>query len=389
MKKICFATPGVVAMLHQGGGAVYGGSELRALRFAKGLARRGFDVSMVAPASTSVSTLRDSGIALVRDESSRVPAALRWLISRPVSLSSAWEVANADLYISFGASDYSADLADWCRNAGRRMLLCVGSDVDFSEEFRPGNKDRNHWGNRCDRSYDSMTRATAVTVQTETQRQLLRERYRRDGRVIRNPAPFAPRPEPVSGGKHLLWVGKAVANKKPHLAIELARRCPDIRLRMIANKIGKDDYGALLADRPPNVEFVENVPHGEMAREYENSFGFLSTSVVEGFPNTFIEAGAFGLPIFSLYVDPDGIIERENAGVSAKGDIEFLASELTRFRSDAAAAQAAGACMLDYVKRMHDPEARIAEFVELATEIIESKFCTDVAGPAEKITETR
>src|SRR5690606_2664145 len=123
MKKICFATPGVVAMLHQGSGAVYGGSELRALRFAKGLARRGFDVSMVAPVSTSASTLRDSGIALVRDESSRVPAALRWLISRPVSLSSAWEVANADLYISFGASDYSADLADWCRNAGRRMLL--------------------------------------------------------------------------------------------------------------------------------------------------------------------------------------------------------------------------------------------------------------------------
>jgi glycosyltransferase involved in cell wall biosynthesis len=380
MKKVCFATPGAVAMLQQGDGAVYGGSELRALRFAKGLAARGIAVSMIAPSAVPVGALREAGIALVHGGTSRAAALLRRFLPGQGAPANVWEMADADLYISFGAGEYNADLADWCRSTGRAMLLGSGSDADFDGESRPGNTARNRWGSRFDRCYDSMTQATVVTVQTDTQRQLLRERYHRDGQVIRNPAPLTPRSQPVQGGRYLLWVGKAVANKKPDLALDLARLCPDIQFRMIANKVGEADFQRLIADKPANVEIVESVSRADMEREYENAFGFVSTSIIEGFPNTFIEAGAFGLPIFSLHIDPDGMVEREVGGVVAHGDMGELAAGVGRFHRDRALAEAAGGRMLDYVKREHDSEGRVAEFARLAADILEGRIAPDYAS---------
>lgn len=376
MRKVCFATPGALAMLQHGDGAVYGGSELRALRFARGLAAHGFDVSMIAPSSAAQASAV-SGMKLVRGDAGSWSSILQRLRLRHHSPERAWQAADAGLYVSFGACDYSAMLAEWCHSFGRSMLLCSGSDADFSEDLRPGNMQTNLWGSRCDRCYDSMTKASVVTVQSDTQRRLLRERYRRDGPVIRNPAPFVPRSGPVRGGKYLLWVGKAVSNKHPELAIELARLCPDVRMRMIVNKVTEEDYRRLSADKPSNVDIVQSVAHGDMMREYENAFAFLSTSAVEGFPNTFLEACAFGLPIFSLHVDPDGMIARENAGVVSGGDLNSLAAEIRRFHGDPDLSARVGARGLAYVKTAHEPEGRLAEFAQLAGDILAGRAPAD------------
>ena len=45
---------------------------------------------------------------------------------------------------------------------------------------------------------------------------------------------------------------------------------------------------------------------------------------MEGFPNIFIEAWAFGVPVLSLYFDPGSVIEKENLGEVAHGNIDKL-----------------------------------------------------------------
>jgi glycosyltransferase involved in cell wall biosynthesis len=365
-------------MLRERAGTTYGGSELRAWRFAQGLAERGFTVSIAAFDHDGAPAEVLGNVAIVNDP---MPAS-KWasIVNRVRSArgrvdSALWAAARADLYVAFGAADYNAALAKWCQARGLPLMLCAGNESDFSNDYRPGNKTRNAWGSRCDLCFDAMTGATVVMVQTEAQRQLLRQRFKRDGPVIANPAPLPSISEQRSG-TNVLWVGKATPVKRPELAIRLAKMCPDVTFRVIANDAGGKAFARLLKEAPPNMSLVESVRPSDMAFEYERAFAFLSTSAIEGFPNTFLEAGGFSLPILSLDVDPDNVITRERAGLMARGDINLLAAEIRRFHADPVSAREAGLRMREYIRREHNPVECADQFSKLVQDIVGSNAAT-------------
>lgn len=374
MLRVTFVTPGVLPMLRERAGTTYGGSELRAWRFARGLADRGFAVSIVAFDRDGGPAEALGDIAIVSDP---IPAS-KWASmvnrvrpTRDHAHGALWAAAKADIYVAFGAADYNAALARWCQANDLPLMLCAGNESDFSIDYRPGNTTRNAWGSRCDLCFEAMTGATVVMVQTQAQRQLLRQRFERDGPVISNPTPLPS----ISGrrsGTNLLWVGKATPVKRPNLAIRLAEMCPQVPFRVIANDAGGEAFARLRQEAPPNVSLVESVKPSDMASEYEIAFAFLSTSVIEGFPNTFLEAGGFYLPILSLDIDPDSVITRERAGFMADGDMDLLAAEIRRFHAEPALAREAGARMREYVRREHNPVECVDRFSQLVQEIVGS-----------------
>lgn len=74
----------------------------------------------------------------------------------------------------------------------------------------------------------------------------------------------------------------------------------------------------------PNVNLRGELNHFDTLKEIANSKALISTSPMEGFPNIFIEAWACGVPVLSLYVDPGGVIQAENLGVVAHGDMKIM-----------------------------------------------------------------
>jgi glycosyltransferase involved in cell wall biosynthesis len=371
VSQICFAMPGVVPML-DGRRTVYGGSELRAWRFATGLAERGHTISLISFEQDELPAAVVGAIRLIRQPALK-PRRSRFFRRRKADAlgdyETAWEYAGADAYVVFGAADYSAMLASWCRRQGRPLVLFSGSDLDFSAEYRPDNTSLNPYGSRCYLCYDAVMTATAIVVQTEKQRHLARERFGRDATLIANPIEMPSPPVESATRRHILWVGKSDAIKRPELACAVARRCPDVAFRLIVNRVGDGAFERLLAEAPANVTIIDCVRPSDMHREYSMALALLNTSLLEGFPNAVLEAGSFGVPLLSLSVDPGEIISREGGGALADGDIATLAELVRRYHIDPVLAQAAGRRLQNYVRQHHEASARIDELAELVGDV--------------------
>lgn len=374
---MCFATPGVYPLLAGRPVAVSGGSELRALRFLRALAASGrYDLSLIAFDHALPHPKLIDSIAIIRDPVYAPPAGgrLARMLFRAGSPteSAAWERADAEVYVMFGVGEYSAKLARWARAEGRKTVLCAGSDSDFSSEYRPDASGRNPYGSRFNLCHEAVVAPDTVIVQTQTQRRLLRTRFARDAHVVANPIELReddlPGVPDASAG-YALWVGKADRIKRPEVMFDVARTCPEIAFKMVVNRTGASDQPEAA---PPNVEIVTHVSRAGLDRLFEGAFCLVNTSIFEGFPNTFLEAGRHRVPVVSLNVDPDGIIAGGGLGVIANGDVGALADGIRAFHADRAGARAAGARFREYVCANHAAPACYAEFERILGKLVEN-----------------
>jgi glycosyltransferase involved in cell wall biosynthesis len=82
----------------------------------------------------------------------------------------------------------------------------------------------------------------------------------------------------------------------------------------------------------PNVKLYGKLSHKETLNHIANSKALISTSPMEGFPNVFIEAWVYGIPVLSLYFDPGDIIKNERLGTIANGNIDKLIDAMNQVK---------------------------------------------------------
>lgn len=305
--------------------ALVGGAEVQQCHIARGLAARGYRVSMLCldygqPGSVEIDGVRvhrlyrpDAGLPV-----------LRFLYPRLTSYWSGMRAVDADIYYQRGADMHTGVVAAFCRRHGKRSVFAGASNADFFPDKPWIRYGRDKWLFEY-----GLRNVGGVVAQNAAQQQLCRTHYDRDATLIRScyPAPDA-QADPAGG---VLWVGTIRNIKSPERFIELARLLPEHRFTMIGGPGGSDGeslryYESIRhqAKMLPNLAFLGFVHPADVEQYFDRARVFVNTSDTEGFPNTFLQAWARGMPTISLF-DP-GSVEDGQPVCSRARDIDGMAN---------------------------------------------------------------
>lgn len=270
--------------------------------------------------------------------------------------------------LGFGVSGVTAELVRQSRRKGVKGVLFLAHDSDLSDAYRPDSTELNSYGDSCGRCYDALMGADRIVAQTDAQKQLLAERFGRQAVVIRNPYAFHERTDTPVRERFVLWVGRSDPLKRPDLFAELARLCPGVQFVMVFNPLQSELHSRVLAALPANVRVIDRLPFAEMEALFTRAALLVNTSDAEGFPNTFLQAAAHGVPVASLRVDPDGLFSQHEAGVVAGGDVGRLAATVRELWGDPARRLALAERLRSQLEPRHGLDGRVHELAELLRE---------------------
>lgn len=356
--RVCVSLP-FARQLVLGGNEPFGGAELRGLTFASGLAADPtLEVHVVVNGSETTPVVRSDRITV---HFRRNVSFYEGHMDHPRH--SIWGAVDADVYVGFGANEATAELARFCLAHGSAFVLSIASDAAFDPLVGEQSVIRDAYGVAGHYHWYAMHHAHAVFVQTERQRDLFRSMHGREAVLIRNPAPSAvrsaPRRAPQFGGR-ILWIGRTDPNKRHDAALRLAEALPHRRMIMVCNGIDRSSITDIETARP-NLSLAEKVALPDVDGLFRFSDVLVNTSVVEGSPNAFLQAGMHGIPIVSMAVDPDGMLATHGCGRVADGTLAGLARAVESLLTEPGAYASAASASVRWVADRHDPAGRIAE----------------------------
>lgn len=205
----------------------------------------------------------------------------------------------------------------------------------------------------------SLRHADLVTVQSREQERLLLENFAVQGVLVPNGIAIPPFPEAMPVTSHdVAWASTVKPVKRPDRLLEIARALPARRF-IVAGGPGSDhgyyDEMVTCFAREPNLTYAGFVPPDRVKDIYRAGRLFLLTSRFEGFPNTFLQAWALGIPVCALDIDPDGVVTEHGLGI-VEADVQLLAGKIDALLNDREAYEAMRRRCHEYVRRYHSLE---------------------------------
>lgn len=405
--KVAFVCPAAYPLFDPSCNALIGGMETRAALFARGLARSGGwrVLFAVNDCGQPPSVHRDQVELLVYDPlPNRIarnvvprfrkhrwrpvihldrsdlhflwqfPAHLGLGLLPQAAVHRFWRTLNPDIVCCFGNNPTSAETIAECYRNNIPTVLFIASDDDLSANYRPDARGLNDYGTPNWMAWYALDTADHIVVQTEQQQTLLRSNFGRSATLIHNPVEIAP--ESMTNWRirsersYILWIGRSDAfNKRPKLVLELAHQHPELPFLMVVNKSDPKILREIQENHPSNVTIVERVRHEAIPDLFRNARVYLNTSRYEGFPNTFLQAAAHGVPVVSLAVDPEGILTQHGCGYCAHDDFAAFGAKVTELWHDPSAASTHAERFFAHACRTHSLDSRtamLADFLHLA-----------------------
>ena len=208
-----------------------------------------------------------------------------------------------------------------------------------------------------------LERSHRILLQHRAQLDELPRRWQAKAYVVPNIAPPAVQAKShLERSNYVAWVATLRQFKRPELLIEIARKSPGVRFVVCGGPstfMSSPAYAESIVaslSALPNVEFRGNVSPQDAADVIADAALFLSTSDVEGYPNTFLQAWSCGTPVISLKVDPDSAIKQESLG-TVEPDIDRVVELIRNLVESPKVRAEIGERAREYIARVHSVEA--------------------------------
>jgi glycosyltransferase involved in cell wall biosynthesis len=367
--KICFLGLENLPVLAPGFGKFsVGGAQVQQTLLARALEHAGHTVSMVVADYGQADGCGWDGIRTFKAcaPDAGIPM-LRFVYPRWTSIWSALGRADADLYYTSCAGMQVGLLAAFCRQHDKPFVFRVASDSDCDPSRVLVRLARDRWLYRW-----GLRRANAILVQSRHQASLLACHYelpsRRAGSMVETPERSN-----IARDIDLLFVGNIRSIKRPDLVIALAASFPELSVHMVGGPLPGEEamYHATKrhAAALPNVVFHGRLPYADTNELYGRARVLVNTSDVEGFPNTYLQSWARGVPVVALF-DPDGVIRRERLGIAADTLAELRDAVKALLGEPGAWAEASERCRA-FMAREYGEASMLAPYIETFESIVD------------------
>lgn len=174
-------------------------------------------------------------------------------------------------------------------------------------------------------------RRTLIICQTMDQQRRLKANFNKRSILIRNFHIVPEIPRDLRKRNLICWIANISDVKNPLPFIELSSRFRNEKYKFIM--VGRKPRGGPLENifkqalNNSNVEYLGELTNDEVNDLLLHCKLLCSTSVSEGFPNVFVQAWLNKVPVLSLYVDPDNLLELNKIGFRV-GNIENMAGKI-------------------------------------------------------------
>lgn len=318
--KICIVANNAYGALTGEKSGHIGGVERQAALFAKWFVSQGHQVSVITWNEGGEKKEVINGIEIITlcKVSAGLPI-VRFFHPRWTSLVSALKKANADIYYHNCLEYISGQVALWCKVNKKPFIYATASDMDCRVDLlnQRSIKEREFFK-------FGLRKANLIIAQTHKQKKLLKENFNLESIVI--PMPGTPphdydentASKEKFNNNSVIWVGRICHVKRFEWIVSAAKQLPNINFK-IAGPLDTSDskYVKLLEEVGgiDNISYLGKVHKNDLHQYYKQAAVLCCTSIVEGFPNTFLEAWSYQTPVVTTF-DPDNIVENQKLGIA-------------------------------------------------------------------------
>ena len=211
-----------------------------------------------------------------------------------------------------------------------------------------------------------------IIAQTNQQAKYLRRFYERTPtEVIPNFHPLPRENIKKTNPVKIVWVANFKPWKQPEYFIRLARDLSNLGEKVECIMIGAPapwapDWQRSLENEIAEIDhlvYLGSRPFEEVNSILAKAYVFVNTSLYEGFPNTFIQAWMRKVPVVSLCVNPDGVLDQNKMGFCS-GTYEKMLEKVVELIKNPALRDEMGERARVYAFEKHS-EKNIANLIEI------------------------
>ncbi len=316
--QLCFVSPTIYPFFNPQERVKYNEADIQIYELVRHFGQQQrYDVSVITGDYGQEEVEYYSGVLVYKSNMEESGSLLERLFSRSSTLRTTLKKVEAQVYFMAGARGLTREVAKYCRSKRYPFLFRVTHQRDCDQSFI-------HSGEEGEKYQWALRNASYVICQTREQQAMLLRKEKVKTEVIPNAISHGMPGEKERG--EVLWFGEAAPWKQPELFLRLALSIPDHQFTMIISPTNREYLEKLIAKTRdiPNLGVQNSIPYQELPSLLQRGSILVNTSRFEGFPFIFCQAMAYGIPIASLNVDPEGVLEKNKVGIYARGSEVIL-----------------------------------------------------------------